>query len=41
MKHDLPVAAKVTRGSDCGERAACRDGPGGEFFPTCTITEGV
>ena len=34
MKHDLPVAAKVTRGSDLWrERAACRDGPGGDFFP--------
>ena len=29
-----PVAAKVTRGSDLWrERAACRDGPGGDFFP--------
>jgi WhiB family redox-sensing transcriptional regulator len=34
MKHDLPVAAKVTLGSDpWRERAACRDALGGNFFP--------
>jgi WhiB family redox-sensing transcriptional regulator len=33
IKHDLPLGAKATRGSDpWTERAACRDAPGGDFF---------